>query len=496
VVAFFQAHIIEVFFIYGLSFFAMGLVIWIEASRSPEIEFSRALRPLGLFGLIHGSHEWFEMYLIFLAQLSRPTLVQEAIVITRLFLLASSFMMLIVYGSRLIIGPKKRRWYLGLVLATFGVYSIGLLIVLTSDQVVSIRYAAADVYTRYALAIPGAALTTWGLILQQRKLSEGGLQQFGNDLLLAALAFALYGGVGQSFSAPEDILKHAWLTTQTFINLFGFPVQVFRMLMACLIAVFIIRSLRAIEVMTSRQIEELRENKIRDAQKLHELNAELLHRTVRAQEAERQRVARELHDDTGQVLTALSLGLRGMGETIDRDPKRAIQQAKQLETLATTGLDNLQRMISGLHPPQLDDLGLMAALRWYAGKIRSQFSLDIRVINHGEKIQLSDDIRLTLFRIAQEAITNAARHSGCSYVSVEVKQYPSSVHLIIEDNGKGFEVQSILAQGKQSGCWGLIGMIERATLLGGECTILSQPGRGTRVEVKVPLVEQAANDEQ
>lgn len=494
-VDFFQAHIIEVFFIYGLSFFAMGLVIWIEASRSPEIEFSRALRPLGLFGLIHGSHEWFEMYLIFLSQLSRPSLAIEAIVVTRIILLASSFMMLIVYGSRLIIGPKKRRWYLGLTLATLAVYSIGLLIVLTSDQSDSIRYASADVYTRYALAIPGAALTTWGLILQQRKLLEGGLQQFGNDLLLAALAFALYGGVGQSFSAPEEILRGAWLTTQTFINLFGFPVQVFRMLMACLIAVFIIRSLRAIEVMTSRQIEELRENKIRDAQKLQELNAELLHRTVRAQEAERQRVARELHDDTGQVLTALNLGLRGMADTIERDQRRAVQQANQLQSLATTGLDSLQRMISGLHPPQLDDLGLMAALRWYAGKIRSQYGIEVRIISNGEKIRLADDTRLTLFRIAQEAITNSARHSESSHVAIEVKQSSSSVNLIIEDNGKGFDVKSILAHGKQIGCWGLIGMIERAALLGGECTIRSQPGKGTRVEVAVPLVEHVTNDE-
>jgi signal transduction histidine kinase len=76
-----------------------------------------------------------------------------------------------------------------------------------------------------------------------------------------------------------------------------------------------------------------------------------------------------------------------------------------------------------------------------------------------------------------------------------VKQSSSTVDLIIEDNGKGFDVQSILAHGKQSGCWGLIGMIERAALLGGECTIRSQPGKGTRVEVSVPLAEHAAKDE-
>ncbi len=493
-VEFIQAHIIEVYFIYGLSFFAMGLVIWIEASRSPEIEFAKALRPLGLFGLIHGSHEWFEMYLIFLVQISRPTPPLEAVVITRILLLATSFMLLIAYGSRLIIGPQKKRWYLALILATVGVYAIGLLSVLTSSYSASMRYASADVYTRYALAIPGAALTTWGLILQQRKLSEGGLQRFGNDLLLAALAFALYGGVGQSFSAPADILSESWLTTQTFINLFGFPVQVFRMFMACLIAIFIIRSLRAIEVMTSLQLEELRENKIRDTQKLHELNAELLHRTVRAQEAERQRIARELHDDTGQVLTALSLGLRGMADTIERDRERAVQQANQLQSLATTGLDNLQRMISGLRPPQLDDLGLMAALRWYAGKIRSQYDLEVKIVSNGEKVALSDDTRLALFRIAQEAISNAARHSEAKEVTVHVKRSSSKFDIIIEDNGKGFNAEATILQGKLSEGWGLMGMIERATILGGECHISSQPGKGTRVEVHVPVAEQESGN--
>ena len=264
--------------------------------------------------------------------------------------------------------------------------------------------------------------------------------------------------------------------------------------MACLIAIFIIRSLRAIEVMTSLQLEELRENKIRDTQKLHELNAELLHRTVRAQEAVRQRIARELHDDTGQVLTALSLGLRGMADTIERDRERAVQQANQLQSLATTGLDNLQRMISGLRPPQLDDLGLMAALRWYAGKIRSQYDLEVKIVSNGEKVALSDDTRLALFRIAQEAISNAARHSEAKEVTVHVKRSSSKFDIIIEDNGKGFDAEATILRGELSEGWGLMGMIERATILGGECHISSQPGKGTRVEVHVPVAEQESGN--
>lgn len=493
---FFSAHIPEVFFIYGLSFFSMGLVIWLEASRSPEIEFSRALRPLGFFGLVHGTHEWFEMYLLVLVEQARPTPPTEMVVLIRIFLLATSFMLLIAYGSRLITGPQKNRLYFGIILTTSLIYLAGLLLVLTSGQTAAVRYSAADVYTRYSLAIPGAALTAWGLILQQRKLTASGLQRYGNNLVFAALAFALYGGIGQSFAAPADILNDAWLTTQSFLRIFEFPVQAFRMLMATFIAIFIIRSLRAIEVMASHQINELREAKVRETQKLQELSAELLHRTVRAQESERQRIARELHDDTGQVLTALSLGLSGLAITIERNPGRAKQQANHLQSLAAAGINDLQRLVSGLHPPQLDDLGLMAALRWYAGNIRSQYGMDVQVVSEGDKIGLPDDMRLTIFRITQEAITNAARHSGASSATVTVQRTDKNMLITVEDHGSGFDADATLARGKAGECWGLMGMIERAALLKGECKIFSQPGKGTRVEIRIPYSKPKIEHEQ
>src|SRR4030065_97047 len=134
-------------------------------------------------------------------------------------------------------------------------------------------------------------------------------------------------------------------------------------------AFFITRSLRAFEVESNQRIQELRQAQLAEQQRLDELRADLLHRTVIAQESERQRIARELHDETGQTLTALGMGLRGMSEMISTNRNRAIEQANQLEKLAMDGVEGLQRMVAGLHPPPLDDLGLPAALPWYANDI-------------------------------------------------------------------------------------------------------------------------------
>src|SRR4030065_530347 len=322
----------------------------------------------------------------------------------RLFALAVSFLFLIAFGARLITGPGKPKLYLGMLATIAAIWVIGLLGILFNQSVSQTRAVAADVYTRYALAIPGAALTVWGLIIQRRNFIKAGMSSFGHDVLIAAVAFGLYGGVGQLFASPIVIFPSNHLNSQVFLNTFGFPIQVFRAVTSTIAAIFITRSLRAFEVESSRHIEELRNAQLAEQPRLEALRGGVVHRTVIAQESERQRIARELHDETGQTLTALGMGLRGMSETIPTNRNRAIEQANQLEKPASDGVEELQRMVSGLHPPQLDDLGLLAALRWYANDISSRFGISINIVNHGNKPLLSSDCRAVVFRIAQEAI--------------------------------------------------------------------------------------------
>ena len=483
---FFIRNIILVYFFYGLSFFMMGLAVYIEVGRASELDFAKALRPLAGFGLVHGSHEWFEMFLLIYPDFaSDPT--HAWIPLLRVCLLTSSFLMLILFGVRLISGPTRPLLVWGMMLTVVAIWGFGLLGLLLSPNPHTDRMISADVYTRYALAIPGAALTVWGLILQHRKFNQDGMQGFRRDMVVAAVAFGVYGGIGQLFASSSTLFPSVFLNAELFFKWFGFPVQVLRAAMASVAAIFIIDSLRIFEFENRRRIETLREEQMAERRRLEATRAELLHRTVKAQESERQRIARELHDETGQTLTALGMGLRGMTDTIPNNPLRAAQQAKQLEQLAVTGVEELQRLVGGLHPPQLDDLGLLAALRWYAGEIQKRYGLTVKVSSQGEPCELSPEIRIVLFRISQEAITNVIRHAKAGQASICLEYDRDQVNLYLEDDGLGFDVESTLRAVNEKPCWGLLGLLERASLVGGECQISSRPGAGTLILVNVPL---------
>lgn len=484
---FFTRNIVGVFFFYGLSFFSMGLAILLEISRASQLDFARALRPLAWFGLIHGSHEWFEMFLLIQAGSQPDFQPPEYVDTVRLVLLATSFFCLIAFGVRLITGSINPNLWRLIMLFSVVIWLLGLVWIFYTQPSEIRRTISADVYTRYSLAIPGAALTAWGLLIQRRQFIRAGMYSFGRDVALAALAFALYGGIGQLFASPSSIFPSQYLNSLQFINWFGFPVQVFRAAMACMAAVFIIRSLRAFEVENQRQIDALREAQLAERRRLEELRAELLHRTVETQEAERQRIAQELHDEIGQSLTALGLGLRGLRKMIENNPQRAEQQAEQLQTVATSGLDELQRMVAGLRPPHLDELGLLAALRWYSSETVSRYGLPVNLNSSGNGQELPLNVRVVLFRIAQEAITNVVRHANATHADINLSISETQVNLQVEDDGQGFDVQAVLAAGMHHSCWGLLGMIERADLVGGTCKINSQIGKGTLVEVLVKL---------
>jgi signal transduction histidine kinase len=478
---FFVRNIIGVFFFYGLAFFSMGLAIFLEISHSPENDFAQALVPLAGFGLVHGSHEWFEMGLIIYTFLTGEV-EPDWVFYLRLILLGVSFILLFAFGIRLILGPGRQWAKAGMLAAAIILWGIGLIVLLDTPQAMRSQLIAADVYTRYSLAIPAAILTTWGLILQRNRFQKSELSQFGNDVILAAVAFALYGGIGQLFAASSDVFPSNYLNSTTFQELFGFPIQGFRALMAIFAAIFIIRSLRAFDEEKRRRLQALRDSQIAEQQRLQGLRSELLHRTVQAQEQERQRIAHELHDETGQTLTALGLGLRGLASTITNNPEKAANQTQQLEALATSGLSELQRLVYGLRPPQLDELGLAAGLRWFTQEISERYNIPIPFNSAVDETRISDEVRLTFFRIAQEAITNAIRHANATRITVKLMGQAAELILRVEDDGTGFEVEQVLAE-VECNCLGLMGMIERANLIGAECLILSDPGRGTIVEV-------------
>jgi PAS domain S-box-containing protein len=209
----------------------------------------------------------------------------------------------------------------------------------------------------------------------------------------------------------------------------------------------------------------------------------LSRRLVEIQESERRYIARELHDHAGQTLTSLMLGL-GTVEREAEKPDIIRARAGELKRMTNNVLEDLHRLAINLRPASLDHLGLTSAVEQFIKAFTQDTHLPIKLktVGFGEDDRLPQEIETTLYRIVQEALTNVVRHARASRVDVVLERRDDSMLVIVEDDGDGFDVN--LA--RESGHLGLLGMEERAEMLGGVLTIESAPGRGTTLFVEVP----------
>jgi signal transduction histidine kinase len=207
---------------------------------------------------------------------------------------------------------------------------------------------------------------------------------------------------------------------------------------------------------------------------------------TRGQEEERKRLARELHDDTVQDLIALSHRIEMARRTLQHDPAAASQRLDELKALVDESLAELRRFTRALRPIYLEDLGLLPAIEMLVRDVEATGGLSASFRATGQPRRLTEEIELTLFRIAQEALTNVVQHAQASTVDLVLDFTPDEVLLTVEDNGVGFSVPDRPEGLARAGHFGLVGMRERAALVGARLTLASQPGAGTRVAVHVP----------
>ena len=203
--------------------------------------------------------------------------------------------------------------------------------------------------------------------------------------------------------------------------------------------------------------------------------AALSQRLVEVEEAGRREIARELHDEIGQLLTGLLFRLQGQGG-------EAGTSTNEMAAIVNDLISRVRDLSMSLRPPMLDDLGLLPALRWQIDRFEAQTGIHVS-FQHGDlERRFAPQVEITAFRIVQEALTNVARHSGVRQAQVEVRAGPATLSVRIEDEGRGFDVA---AAGARSS--GLNGMLERSRLAGGRLTIESEPGEGTRLSLELPL---------
>src|SRR6185437_9891700 len=240
-----------------------------------------------------------------------------------------------------------------------------------------------------------------------------------------------------------------------------------------------VRVLGIISDVTERKLGE-------ESRRDEELRRQLLEHVLSAQEEERRRVARELHDEAGQLLTSLLVGLRSIcGARTLVDAKN---QAQHLREITAQAIEGVGRLARGLHASVLDDLGLAAALARYASDYSRVHGIAVELdTGELEGVTLPTATQTGLFRIIQEALTNVAKHSGAKRVSVNFKSLTDSMQVSVQDDGKGFSVAR--PAGSASNHLGLQGMRERAAIAGGELKLHSAPGEGTTVTVVVPRID-------
>lgn len=479
-----------VYFFYGLAFFGMGLTMALETGRSPSLAEVRLLRPLAFFGLLHGLHEWMEIFL--LQSLWMGIRIADWIEWLRLGLLVLSFAALSTFGIQAFrLARQKAGSLVRLLFLSLAVY-----LALISFSALSTYVGreppwllVSDALTRYLVAAPAAALAASGLYFQSQQARAENRQALADRMNWAAAGFALYG-LTQIFVPSTAMAPALWLNAEFFRNLTGIPIQAIRSLAAGVIAYGLFRATQVVENERQSQLETAQSARLEALEQVKEelakrerLQRELLRHTVQAQEDERARIARELHDETAQVLTAFSLDLAALQNLIPDRPEVGTL-AERLQSYGRQISQGLYRLVHDLRPAQLDTLGLVPAIEFLLDQECCPKNLEAAFNVQGNVRRLDETIETVLFRVAQEALNNVWRHAQTQEVQVEVIYASDQVTLRVQDAGIGFDPEASFVPPRG---WGLAGMRERVEALAGRMYIRSTPGKGTIVEAVIPV---------
>ena len=467
-----------IYFIYGLAFWAMGLAVLLESGRAAS---PHSLYWLSAFGLLHGTHEWLEAYL--LAARSLGTTLPSWWEWLRLGLLAASFACLSAYALASLkqapLSLRKRSWQFALT----ALASLWVLVALGSAyrQPPVPWVALLDAASRYVLAIPSAVLASLAMWSASQRDQSQNRPAMAANLRLASLGLGGYA-LAQLFVHRLPWFPANLVNQESFLSLTGIPIQAIRAAMAALISMGLLRAMQAAEQERQSQLAAAHRARLAVIQQQDTLRRDLLRHVVRSQEDERARIARELHDEVAQLLSAFTLQLRALRLKLKRAD--TAQLLNRLEELARQMSQSLYHLVRDLRPSHLDNLGLVPALKFILSQEYGPKGLEVTLHVTGTARSLKGLVDTALFRVAQESLTNVVRHAQVSQAVVEVHYDIDRVTLRVCDQGRGFDPAAEFSPPRG---WGLAGMRERVEALGGQLILRSAPTQGTTVEAAVPL---------
>jgi len=240
-----------------------------------------------------------------------------------------------------------------------------------------------------------------------------------------------------------------------------------------------IATLAAVALQNARLYDSIR----RHREDLQQLSNQIL----QAQENERRRIARELHDGIGQILTGLKLNLESIHRVIPEDAPTERAHMNDAINLSSRAIEDLRNISLDLRPSMLDDLGLLPTLGWLCSEVGKRHTLDVECKVDTGDVRIEEEIETAIYRIVQEGLGNIIKHAKATKAKVELRRIDSKLHLTIEDNGKGFDPNDLPSWQAERQCSGILNMKERAGLLGGQFNLVSVPDQGTTVSVTIPI---------
>jgi len=246
------------------------------------------------------------------------------------------------------------------------------------------------------------------------------------------------------------------------------------------------RGIRVPEATDDPQIEELSRSLNSMLNSMERQRRRAAASVIKAQEEERKRIARELHDETSQSLTGLVIGIRMIEESVPGDMPEIRERLHNISDLAHQTLNEVHTMAVRMRPSVLDDLGLAAALRSYVKEFSGNTHIPVDLQLMGMSERLPAELETVLYRVVQEALTNIARHSGAGNCRVSLQRRDGRIFATIADNGHGFDPEMMMMSEKGRGL-GLHGMKERIELVGGSLDLDSVPDQGATIQLEVPV---------
>jgi signal transduction histidine kinase len=477
---------IIIYFIYGLAFFSLGLATFLESGRSPLLAQTRVLRPLSVFGFLHGIHEWLEMLFIFSLIMGN----QETgpLVIARLGLLTISFTYLIAFSVRVFRSQTNSGKHdLSVSIGMLLIYSIALISFGAIPWANPGWITQADLLARYILAVPGAIFASLALWKQSTQAKESNRNKLSNNFKLASIGFMIYG-FSQVFGPQTKILGAELINAKMFNDFAGFPIQIIRAGLALIIMFAIIRVIQIVQKDRRTEFFIAQQDRVEALELVQEemntrnkMRKELMKRIVQLQEEERIRISRELHDETAQYLTAFSTNLATLENRKSNNNSELITRLKRLADQMSLGL---KRLVHDLRPAQLDELGLVSALTFLIERLHNDLGMEINFEVDKDFSRQDRKIETVLFRVAQESLINVSRHANTKRAKVSLNISENSLDLIIEDKGAGFAISEEEWSTKNLG---MVGMRERVESVDGKIEFISKIGQGTKVVVNIPL---------